>query len=187
VEQLLKHEHHGNQHDLEKMIGNDAIFKCAYKALNMDDWSKKEISQYEEYMQRKTQEDAEGYMTPDSEEVSDAKSGFSDLSERSSSERFLLTKELADSKRFRLTEEWSNSEEESEERKALFMLETIRRRGEERRKWKMIEIQLKASLVKEKEQKMKKVEVKEGEVKKKAEFLKGQSFNQLVLCYVYIT
>jgi hypothetical protein len=81
-------------------------------------------------MQRKAQEDAEGYMTPDSEEVSDAKSGFSDLSEWSSSERFLLTKELADSKRFRLTEEWSNSEEEREERKALFMLETIRMRGE---------------------------------------------------------
>jgi hypothetical protein len=157
----------GNQHDLEKIVGNDAIFKCAYEALNMDDWSREEIEMYEEYMQIKAQQDAEGYVTPDSkevsEEVSDAKSGFSDL------------KELFESERFRLTEESSNSEkerEEREERKALFTLETIRRRREERIKWKMIGMKFKASLEKEKEQKKKKAEVKEGEMKKKAEMKK---------------
>jgi hypothetical protein len=160
---FLKHGHPGNQHDLERIVDNDAMFKCAYEALNMDDWPKEEISQYEEYMQRKAQEDAEGYETPGSKEVTGkviiTKSLFSGLIKSSESE------ESPDS------EESSNSEEEREETNALLMLETIRRRREERRKWKKIGKKLikKASLEKEKEQKMKKAEVKEEEVKKKAE------------------
>jgi hypothetical protein len=169
---FLKHGHPGNQYDLKKIVGNNAMFKSAYEALNMDHWSKKEISQYEEYIQRKAQEDAEGYVTPDPENVFDAESEFSDLKESFELGGFPLTEELSDSERFPLIEESSNSEEEREEKNALFMLGMIEKRREERRKWKMMEMKRKASLEKVKEQKMKKAEVKEGEVKKKAELKK---------------
>jgi hypothetical protein len=68
---FLNHGHPGNQHDLEDVIGDDDIFKHAYEELSMDHWSKEEIDMYEQDMQKRAQQDAEGYIIP--KEVSNAK------------------------------------------------------------------------------------------------------------------
>ena len=56
-----------SQHDLEKMIGDDAIFKRAYEELHQNHWSKEEIGMYEQEMQKNTQQDAEESSDADEE------------------------------------------------------------------------------------------------------------------------
>jgi colicin import membrane protein len=151
----LNHGHPGNQHDLENIIGDDAIFKHAYEKLNMDHWSRNEIDMYEQYMQKKTQQDAEGYVTPPGLEFSNTKPIYADLIDSDTP-----PEGSSDSEIFISTEESSDSEDE---RIARLELENI----EMRRKEEMRKCEMKRKVELEKEQ----------EIKKKAEIRKTE-FNK---------
>jgi hypothetical protein len=119
---------------------------------------------HEEYMQRKAEQDAEGYVTSHKEEVSDAKSRFSDLRESDTLPEYSLCSE-----KLPLLVGWSDSKEslDSMERRALSILEYVRKmRAYEKKK---LEKKKKAEL--EKEQK-KKAKLKEQKMKRKVKLKK---------------
>jgi hypothetical protein len=89
---------------LKKKIGDDAILKHAYKELNLNRRSKKEIDIYEQRMCKKNATRRRRIMVPP-REVSDAESGSSDLIESD------ILEEPSKPETFPSTEESSDSEE----------------------------------------------------------------------------